>query len=55
MLLIQPQRLLWMCAAIMPTVSRGMPGTCIDQIAGGSCSIRYVVARWFVRQAATIA
>jgi hypothetical protein len=40
MLLIQPQRLLWMWAAIIPTVCRGMPGTCRDQTAAGSCSTR---------------
>src|SRR3989442_3968114 len=55
MLLIQLHRLLWMWAAIIPTVSREMPGTCLDQTAGGSCSTRYVVARLFVRQAAMIA
>ena len=51
MLLIQLHRLLWMWAAIIPTVIRGMPGTCLDQTAGGSCSTRYVVARLFVRHA----
>ncbi len=55
MLLIQLHRLLWMWAAIIPTVSREMPGTCLDQTAGGSCSTRYVVARLFVRHAAMIA
>src|SRR5438876_9893782 len=54
MLLIQLHRLLWMWAAIIPTVSREMPGTCLDQTAEGSCSTRYVVARLFVRQAAMI-
>jgi len=55
MLLIQLHRLLWMWAAIIPTVSREMPGTCLDQTAEGSCSTRYVVARLFVRHAAMIA
>ena len=52
MLLIQLHRLLWMWAAIIPTVSREMPGTCLDQTAGGSFSTRYVVARLLVRQVA---
>ena len=51
--LIQLRRLLWMCAAIIRTVSRGMPGTLLDQTAPGRCSIRNVVARLFVRHAAT--
>ena len=55
MLLIQLHRLLCMWAAIIPTVSREMPGTCLDQTAGGSFSTRYVVARLFVRQAAMTA
>ncbi len=55
MLLIQLHRLLWMWAAIIPTVSREMPGTGLDQTAGGSRSTRYVVARLFVRHAAMIA
>jgi len=55
MLLIQLHRLLCRWAAIIPTVSREMPGTCLDQTAGGRCSTRYVVARLFVRHAAMIA
>ena len=55
MLLIQVHRLLCMWAAIIPTVSREMPGTCLDQTAGGSCSTRYVVARLLVRHAAMMA
>jgi hypothetical protein len=51
--LIHEQRLLWMCAAIMPTVSRGIPGTGLDHTDGGRCSTRYAVARLFVRHAAT--
>ena len=50
--LIHLQRLLWMCAAIMPTVSRGTPGTGLDQISGGRFSTRKIVARLFVRHAA---
>jgi hypothetical protein len=40
MLLTQVHRLLWMWAAIIPTVSREMPGTGLDQTARGSCSTR---------------
>jgi hypothetical protein len=52
-LLIQLQRLLWMCAAIIPTVRRGTPGTGLDQTAGGRFSTRKIVARLLVRHAAT--
>src|SRR5262245_36093493 len=41
-----------MCAAIIRTVRRGEPGTFIDHTSGGRCSMRYVVTRWLVRQAA---
>ena len=51
-LLIQRQRLLWMWAAIIPTVSRGMPGTGLLHTEDGRRSTRNTVARWFVRHAA---
>src|SRR5712671_2798650 len=51
-ILIHMQRALWMWAAIIRTVRRGMPGTAFDHIAGGRFSIRYIVTRLFVRQAA---
>jgi len=51
-ILIHMQRALWIWAAIIRTVRRGMPGTAFDHIAGGRFSIRYIVTRLFVRQAA---
>jgi hypothetical protein len=41
-----------MWAAIIRTVRRGTPGTALDHIAGGRFSMRYIVTRLFVRQAA---
>jgi len=51
-ILIHMHRPLWMWAAIIRTVRRGTPGTALDHIAGGRFSMRYVVTRLFVRQAA---
>src|SRR5438093_2936198 len=51
-ILIQLQRLLWMWAAIIPTVNRGIPGTGFDHTSRGRCSTRNTVARLFVRHAA---
>ena len=51
-ILIHMHRALWMWAAIMRTVRRGTPGTAFDHIAGGRFSMRYIVTRLFVRQAA---
>src|ERR1700730_6564113 len=51
-ILIQMHRALWIWAAIIRTVRRGTPGTGADHIAGGRFSMRYIVTRLFVRQAA---
>ena len=51
-ILIHMHRALWMWAAIIRTVRRGTPGTGVDHIAGGRFSMRYIVTRLFVRQAA---
>ena len=51
-ILIHMHRTLWMWAAIIRTVRRGTPGTVLDHIAGGRFSMRYIVTRLFVRQAA---
>jgi hypothetical protein len=51
-ILIHMHRTLWMWAAIIRTVRRGTPGTVFDHIAGGRFSMRYIVTRLFVRQAA---
>lgn len=51
-ILIHMHRTLWMWAAIIRTVRRGTPGTALDHIAGGRFSMRYIVTRLFVRQAA---
>jgi hypothetical protein len=54
-ILIHMQRVLWMWAASIRTVRRGTPGTAVDHIAGGRFSMRYIVTRLFVRQAAITA
>src|SRR5512142_2169276 len=41
-----------MCAAIIRTVRRGAPGAPLDHSSAGRFSIRYIVTRLFVRQAA---
>ncbi len=41
-----------MWAAIIRTVRRGMPGTALDQSSEGRFSMKYIVTRLFVRQAA---
>jgi len=51
-ILIHMHRTLWMWAAIIRTVRRGTPGTALDHIARGRFSMRYIVTRLFVRQAA---
>ena len=51
-ILIHMHRTLWMWAAIIRTVRRGTPGTALDHSSGGRFSMRYIVTRLFVRQAA---
>lgn len=52
MLRIHEHRQLWMWAAILPAVWRGMPGTGLDHTSAGRRSTRYTVAALVVRQAA---
>jgi hypothetical protein len=51
-ILIHMHRALWMWAAIIRTVRRGLPGTLLDHNSGGRFSMRYTVTRWLVCHAA---
>src|SRR5438093_7591010 len=51
-ILIHMHRVLWMWAAIIRTVRRGLPGRLRDHNSGGRFSMRYTVTRWLVCHAA---